>query len=192
MQNVLKILKKGLLERNKLLTKLSKDKYLKSFLSSAAAYLNKSIRDNEVVFTAGNGGSKSHADHLTAELVGRYKKNRRPFNSISLGSNASLITCIGNDFGFDEIFSREFEANNKYGDILFVFTTSGSSPNILKLLQKANELNMVTFVITGNTGGAAKTLADYSYIVPSNDTALIQDAHQIILHLLCEMIDDET
>lgn len=196
MVSATKTLKKGLLERSKLLSEMSKDKKLEKFIEDILNELTWAFAVGDTVFTCGNGGSKSTADHFVAELVGRYKKDRKPLSAISLGSNTSILTCVSNDWSYDSVFSRELDAlaggqNQNGNDLLIAFSTSGNSKNIIKVLEKAIlEKGMPTFLITGKDGGKAAKLCRNSYIVPSEDTALIQEATEMIMHIICERIDE--
>jgi D-sedoheptulose 7-phosphate isomerase len=140
------------------------------------------------VMTCGNGGSASDAMHLAEELVVRFRKNRRALAAMAL-CDPTAITCAGNDFGFDTIFSRQVEAFGNPGDMLVVFTTSGNSPNIEKALQAAKKLDLLTCGFLGRDGGAAKARCDIQLIVPSEYTARIQEGHKLLYHTLCQWID---
>ena len=141
------------------------------------------------ILTAGNGGSAADAMHLAEELVGRYKGNRRALAAVALNSDATALTCIANDFSFDEIYSRQIEALGRRGDVLVVFSTSGNSPNILNALAAAKQCGMVTVAMLGKTGGKAKGRADHEIIIASPDGARVQEAHTLILHLWLELIE---
>ncbi len=140
------------------------------------------------VLTAGNGGSASDAMHLAEELVVRFKKNRRALAAMAL-CDPTAITCAGNDFGFDTIFSRQVEAFGNPGDIFVGFTTSGNSANILKAFELAKKQGMITCGFLGRDGGAAKALCDYPLVVPAESTARIQEGHKLLYHALCEWVD---
>jgi D-sedoheptulose 7-phosphate isomerase len=141
------------------------------------------------IFWCGNGGSASDAEHLAAELVGRFERNRRPLNSIALTTNSSAITAISNDFGFQHIFERQIEALGRKGDVLISISTSGESLNVIKGIEKAKSLEMKTISLLGKEGGAALKLSDYSVVVNSNVTAHIQEAHIAIGQALCGQIE---
>jgi len=147
------------------------------------------LQANYNIFWCGNGGSASDAEHLAAELVGRFERNRRPLNSIALTTNSSTVTAISNDFGFDKIFERQIEALGHEGDILISISTSGESLNIVKAIQKARSLNMTTISLLGKNGGEALKLSDYSIVVNSNITSHIQEAHIAIGQALCGQIE---
>ncbi len=138
------------------------------------------------VLTAGNGGSAAEALHMAEEFVGRFRNNRRSLPSVSLAADPTAITCIGNDFGFDEIFSRQVEGLGQPDDILVVFSTSGKARNLLRAIEAARERGMRTLAILGRNGGPLAGVADLEIIVPGEATERIQEVHQVILHLLLD------
>ena len=140
------------------------------------------------VLVAGNGGSCADAMHLAEELSVRFQKNRKGLAAIAL-CDASVITCAGNDFGYDNIFSRQVEALGNPGDIFIAFTTSGNSPNMLRAIERAKSQQLISVAFLGKDGGKAKGLCDIEFIIPSNATSRIQEAHKILYHTLCEWID---
>lgn len=140
------------------------------------------------VLVAGNGGSAADAMHLAEELSVRFNKTRRALAAIALCDPAA-ITCAGNDLGFESIFSRQVEALGNAGDILVVFSTSGSSPNILKAIGQAKSQNVMTVAFLGKDGGKAKGTCDIEFIIPSKVTARVQEGHKILYHTLCDWID---
>ncbi len=137
---------------------------------------------------AGNGGSAADAMHLAEELVVRFQKNRRALAAMAL-CDATAITCAGNDFGFDQVFSRQVEAFGNPGDVFIGFTTSGNSANILKAFEVAKHQGMVTAGFLGADGGKARPLCDIALLVPSPVTARVQEGHKVLYHSLCEWID---
>ncbi len=139
----------------------------------------------------GNGGSASDAQHLATELTVRYKGNRRALAAIALTTDTSALTAIGNDFGFDELFSRQIEALGKPGDVAIAITTSGKSPNILKALTQARQMGLVAAALGGKGGGGLNGLADPLLVVPSDTTARIQEMHIMLGQMLCGAIEFE-
>jgi D-sedoheptulose 7-phosphate isomerase len=160
-------------------------------IHSLGKLLSKTLLDGGTVFWCGNGGSASDSQHLSAELVGRFKKNRRPLRSVALTTDTSALTCIANDFSYDDVFSRQVEALGRPGDLLVCISTSGKSENILRALKSATKMGMKTCALLGKGGGTAKELADHSITIPSDTTARIQEAHILIGHILCELIERE-
>lgn len=144
--------------------------------------------DRSIIF-CGNGGSASDANHLCAELVGRFLAHRKSLSALSLSSNSASITAIANDYGFDRIFSRQIEGVGREGDVLVVLSTSGNSLNIINALSCANSSGIRTLGFLGMDGGSAAGLCDHKIIVPSLSTARIQEAHILIGHILCELIE---
>jgi D-sedoheptulose 7-phosphate isomerase len=140
------------------------------------------------VLVAGNGGSASDAMHLAEELVARFEKNRRALAAMAL-CDPTVITCAGNDFGFDTIFSRQVEAFGNAGDVLVVFSTSGNSPNILRAIEAAKRQSLVTAAFLGRDGGKAQGTCDIELIVPAQKSHRIQEGHKILYHALCEWVD---
>lgn len=149
------------------------------------------LRGGNTLFACGNGGSATDSMHLCEELVGRYRGDRRPLPAVSLNTDTSVLTCIANDYGYDVIFSRQIEALGKAGDILVGFSTSGNSANIYKAFEVAKAKGATTILLGGKDGGTIKAIADYSIIVPSNNTARIQELHTFILHNWLEHVEVE-
>ncbi len=147
------------------------------------------LHAGHTLYACGNGGSATDAMHLTQELIGRYRSNRPPLPAVCLNSDGGAITCIANDFGYDQVFARQISALGQAGDVLVCFSTSGQSPNILAVLQAARARNMITAALLGKDGGAARPLADHTIIVPSYSTARIQEVHTLLLHCICEQIE---
>lgn len=144
------------------------------------------------LLTCGNGGSAADALHFAEELVGRYRSDRRPLPSICLNADMGALTCIANDFGYDQIFARQIAALGQPGDVLVVFSTSGGSPNILAALRVAKTRGLLCIALLGKDGGPARTLADHALIVPSQNTARIQEIHGLLLHAFCEELEQRT
>ena len=141
------------------------------------------------LFTFGNGGSAAEAQHLAAELVGRYERDRRPLPAVALSADPSVVTCIGNDESFEEIFARQVRASARPGDMVIGFTTSGRSANVVRGLEAARRQGAATVLFGGGDGAAAAAHADHALIVPSRTTARIQEMHLLLLHLLAEQVD---
>lgn len=142
------------------------------------------------VLAAGNGGSASEAMHLAEELTGRYRSNRKALPAVALCSDGAALTCIGNDFGFDSIFSRQVEALGRKGDLLAVFSTSGNSPNLVRAVESARRRGMRVIALLGRDGGALAGRADVELVVGVQATARIQEAHQVVMHLLLDAVEE--
>ena len=141
------------------------------------------------VYTFGNGGSSADAAHFAEELVGRFKRDRRPLPAQSLSVDASALTCIANDYSYDEVFERQVRAFARAGDVVIGFSTSGRSPNVVRGLAAGRELGATTVLFAGGSGGAAAEHADVALIVPSESTARIQEMHVLLLHVILEQVD---
>lgn len=161
-------------------------------VDAGAAMLAQCIRNRRTIFTCGNGGSAADAAHMAEEFVGRYLKERRSLPAVCLNSDGALLTCIGNDYGFERLFSRQVEALGREGDVLVVFSTSGNSQNILLAMQAARQQGMKVLALLGKTGGPAKALADVAIVIPSEITARIQEMHTLIMHVWLEGFEPET
>lgn len=142
------------------------------------------------ILVCGNGGSAADAQHFAAELTGRYVKERRPLAGIALTTDTSALTAIGNDYGYEQVFSRQVEALGRPGDVLVGISTSGNSPNVLRAVASAKGLGMHTIGILGRDGGTLKEAVHDALIVPSRITARIQEIHEMVFHFWCEAIDE--
>lgn len=149
----------------------------------------KRLQAGKTIFACGNGGSATDSMHLCEELVGRYRGDRRPLPAVSLNTDTSVLTCIANDYGFDQIFSRQVEALVKEGDVVVGFSTSGNSENIYTALRAASTKGATTVLLSGGDGGRIKQIADHTVIVPDNNTARIQEIHTFILHTWLEEVE---
>lgn len=147
------------------------------------------LNKNGTIFWCGNGGSMADASHLAAELLGKYEKERPPFKSIALGQDNGVLTCIANDYNFDQIFARELEGLANKNDFLILISTSGKSKNIIEAAKTANRIGMKSFALLGKDGGEVSKLISSNYIVPENKTSIIQEVHIIIGHIICEFVE---
>jgi len=181
------LIQSSILEHQKLINKTSKR--LINDIDIASKHIVKTLKKNKTIFFAGNGGSAADSQHMAAELVGRFKKNRKPLKAISLTTDTSIITAVGNDFGFETVFSRQLEALGTNGDLLICSSTSGNSPNILNVLKVAKKKKIKTISLLGNNGGKCKRYSDISIVIPSDNTARIQELHILVGHIICEIID---
>lgn len=145
---------------------------------------------NKVLF-CGNGGSAADAQHLAAELIGRFQKERRSLASIALTTDTSILTAVANDYGYDEVFARQVEGLGRSGDVLIGISTSGNSANVVKAALKARDTGMHTIAFTGEGGGKLKDICDITFAVPSKVTARIQEMHIMVGHIICELVEEE-
>lgn len=178
----------GLVALAALATQVAQD-HAETIAAIADAY-SATLGAGGTLLFAGNGGSAADAQHLAAEYVVRYRSNRPPLRAVALTTDTSLLTACANDMGFDEVFARQVEALGRPGDILSLHSTSGESPNVIRAGQtaKAHGVSVVAFL--GKSGGPLKDLADLVLIVPSHDTARIQEIHLAVEHLICEMVEE--
>lgn len=158
-------------------------------ISKIASILINCLKNDGTIFFCGNGGSASDSQHLAAELVGRYKNNRRPLKSIALNNDSAVMTCIANDFGYENIFSRQISGLASKKDILFIISTSGNSKNINNAIDAAKEMGLITIGLLGKNGGDSAKKVDSSIIIDSDITARIQEMHIMIGHMLCDLIE---
>ena len=185
----IKIIKRNLNEHSKTIQLIGQDLIEK--ISKSSEIMSKSLKNGGTIFWCGNGGSASDSMHLSAELIGRLKKNRIPLRSISLSSNPATITCISNDFGFENLFSRQIQALGKKDDILVSISTSGNSKNIIKAINQAKVNKLKTISLLGNKGGKCRGKSNIDLIVNSKSTARIQEVHITIGQIICELIEKD-
>jgi D-sedoheptulose 7-phosphate isomerase len=159
-------------------------------IAEAATAIVNCLRVGGKLIVFGNGGSASDAQHMVAELVGRYAVKRQALAAIALTTNASSLTAIANDFGFEEIFARQLEALAKPQDVVLAISTSGNSPNVLRALETAKILGLKRIGLTGNDGGKLRDFVDICVIVPSTSTPRIQEAHSLVIHILCGIVEN--
>ncbi len=156
---------------------------------AAADLMVRTLKTGRKVLTAGNGGSAAEAMHMAEELTGRYKFNRPSLPGIALTADGTALTCIGNDFGFDEVFSRQIEGLGAEGDLLVLFSTSGKAANLSRALDTARARGLRVLAVLGRDGGPMRGRADVEILAPGASTANIQECHQVILHLLLEAVE---
>ena len=158
-------------------------------IQRAAEMITESLRGGGKIHFCGNGGSAADAQHLAAELSGRFYFDRPPLNAEALHCNTSYLTAVGNDYGYDLIFSRLLRGTAKAGDVIVGISTSGNSKNILNAFEVAKEMGVKIIAMTGETGGAMKDYADILLNVPSKDTPRIQESHIMLGHIICELVE---
>lgn len=149
------------------------------------------LKNGGKIMFCGNGGSAADSQHLAAELTGRFIHDRRPLAAIALSTDSSALTCIGNDYSFDEVFARQVSGLGRAGDLLIGISTSGNSRNVIRAVEEAQKLGMQTIGLLGRDGGLLRSLCDHSIVVPSSVTARIQECHILIGHTLCGLIEQE-
>jgi len=177
-------------EHNNIFQEMSKDTELHNTIIKIIDLITFTLKNGNKILICGNGGSAADSQHLAAEFVGRFKKERQALNVEALSTNTSILTAIGNDYSFDKIFSRQVEAKGNPLDILIGISTSGNSPNIIEALKQAKSQNMFTIALTGdNENTQCEQYADYIIKIPSKDTARIQEAHIFAIHVICEYVE---
>ena len=170
--------------------KILEDEGLINSLHEVAGECIAAFRRGNRVLLAGNGGSAADAQHIAAEFVGRYAFDRPGLPAIALTADTSMLTAIGNDYGFDQIFCRQLEANGRKGDVFIGISTSGNSPNVIAALQRARELDITTIGLTGQNGGEIQAHCDYCIQVPSMSTPRIQESHIMLAHIICDLVEE--
>jgi phosphoheptose isomerase len=158
-------------------------------IRSAAQLIQETLLNGKKVLTCGNGGSAADSSHLATEIACRFIGDRRPFPAISLSADGGLLTATGNDYSFEQVFSRQVIAFGAQGDVLIALSTSGQSENIRRALEQAKALDLHSVALLGRDGGRCRGIASIELIVPQSLTARIQEAHKVIIHLLCELIE---
>ncbi|MFC1666656.1 SIS domain-containing protein [Candidatus Omnitrophota bacterium] len=184
--------------RKKIASRIHESVYVKqallktqvSAIEELARTMSHTIKRGNKIIIFGNGGSASDSIHIAAELVGRFHKERKALPAVALAANISSLTALGNDYGFDYIFERQIEALGKKGDLALGISTSGKSKNVIRGILKASKMKMKTAVLTGKAKERLSQIADISIKVPSNNTPRIQEAHILIGHIVCEIVED--
>jgi D-sedoheptulose 7-phosphate isomerase len=163
---------------------------LSSSVSDAIDMIYSSLAAGGQLLIAGNGGSAADAQHIAAELTGRFLRERQPLRALALHGNTSALTAIGNDYGYEYVFAREFSAHARPGDVLLAITTSGNSLNILRTIEAARKINVKVIGLTGKSGGKMRNTCDLCVCVPSTSTPRIQEMHITIGHTICELLEE--
>lgn len=160
-------------------------------IEQVGSYITKTLQDGHKIMLCGNGGSAADAQHLAAEIVGRFQKEREAFPALALTVDTSVLTAVANDYGYDTVFSRQVQGLGQAGDVLIGISTSGNSKNIIAAIAEARKKNMIIVGFTGAGGGKMADLCDVCLAVPSNVTARIQEMHIMIGHILCEIAEEK-
>jgi D-sedoheptulose 7-phosphate isomerase len=165
------------------------DLHIADTIATIAELTANAMQAGRKLLVAGNGGSAADAQHLVAEFVVRLSDNRPALRAIALTTDSSILTACGNDFGFDQIFSRQIESLGQPGDVFLGISTSGNSPNILRALEQAREMDIITVGFSGSGGGQMRDLCDYNVIIPSTTTMNIQECHLALEHIFCMLVE---
>ncbi|MGK7395344.1 MAG: D-sedoheptulose-7-phosphate isomerase [Candidatus Cyclobacteriaceae bacterium M3_2C_046] len=158
-------------------------------IQQAYQLIRNALMTGNKIFFCGNGGSAADAQHLAAEFTGRFRRERRALAGLALTTDTSVLTAIGNDYHFDQVFSRQLEALASPGDVLYAISTSGNSPNVVNAVETAKQMECITIGLSGSGGGKMQAICQLSLSVPSTDTARIQEMHILIGHIICHLID---
>jgi D-sedoheptulose 7-phosphate isomerase len=170
---------------------IKKSSSLSSEINNSVHLIINSIKNGNKLFLFGNGGSAADAQHIAAELIGRFKLERKSFPAIALTTDTSILTSLGNDYSYDVVFSRQCESLVEDGDVVIGISTSGNSKNVELGLIAAKQRGAKTIGLLGNNGGIIKSISDISIIVDSNDTANIQESHRVIYHIICDLVEKQ-
>ena len=185
------VIRQRIFESISVKSELLKDVAYLEAVSAAASAISQAIQRGNKVLFFGNGGSAADAQHLAAELVGRFLQEGRALPAIALTTNTSVLTAIANDYSYEFVFARQLEALGTRGDVAMGITTSGNSPNILKAMESASAKGLVTIGLTGASGGKLRPLVTHCLCIPSDDTPRIQECHILSGHILCEIIESQ-
>jgi D-sedoheptulose 7-phosphate isomerase len=172
-------------------TNLSNDNKIISKIEQVVLLCVKAYGNNQRILFCGNGGSASDAQHIAAELSGRFLRDRKPLFAEALHVNSSYLTAVSNDYGFEYSYSRILESAGREGDILVALSTSGNSKNVLKAIEKANSIGMISVGLSGLNGGEMQSLCNVMINIASKDTARIQEAHILVGHIICQLIEEK-
>jgi len=176
---------------NSSIEEIKKSTNLVDFINSSITEIIKSIKNGHKLITFGNGGSAADSQHIAAELIGRYKLERKSIPAISLTTDSSILTSLANDYSFDVVFSRQCESIVSKGDVVLGISTSGNSTNVLEGLKISKTKGAITIGLLGNDGGKIKEFVDIPIIVDSDNTARIQEVHRVLYHIICELVEKE-
>jgi D-sedoheptulose 7-phosphate isomerase len=188
LNNNMSVFLKNIAEHNEVLAKLQN---LEGDVQCAGQLAAQTLRNGGKILFCGNGGSAADSQHLAAELTGRFIKDRRPLAAIALSTDTSALTCIGNDYSFEEVFARQVAGLGRTEDLLIAISTSGNSGNVLRAVEEAHKIGMQTVGLLGRDGGKLGSLCSHRIVVPSQITARIQECHILIGHTLCGIIEQE-
>ena len=180
-------IRKQLQDHRALIELLERD--MAPMIAEMGSLISAALTNGNKLLVMGNGGSAADSQHFVAEIVGRFKMERKALPAVALSTDTSILTAIGNDYGFDSIFSRQVEALAAPGDIVVGLSTSGNSPNVLKALNAAREQGCRTIGLLGKDGGSIRSACDLALVVPSTDTPRIQEGHITIIHIVCDLVE---
>jgi D-sedoheptulose 7-phosphate isomerase len=177
-------------EAQRVMAAMLADQAIQSTMAAAAEACIACLKNGGKLLLAGNGGSAADAQHIAGEFVSRFAFDRPGLPAIALTTDTSILTAIGNDYGYEKLFTRQVQAHGDKGDIFIAYSTSGKSPNILAALEEARKLGLVCIGLTGNRGGPMREMCEFTFEVPSGDTPKIQEGHLVLGHILCGLIEN--
>jgi len=177
-------------EAQRVMAAMLEDKALFNNVEKAAEACINCMNQGGKILLAGNGGSAADAQHIAGEFVSRFAFDRPGLSAFALTTDTSILTAVGNDYGYEKLFSRQVQSHGKAGDVFIGYSTSGKSPNILRAFEEARSLGVITIGMTGNRGGPMRDLCDYIFEVPSSDTPKIQEGHLVLGHILCGLVEN--
>ena len=187
----MKMIRKRIQESIEVKQGILSDDGIVAAIGEAAELCIKALGDDKKLLLCGNGGSAGDAQHIAAELSGRFIKNRKALYAEALHVNSSALTAVANDFGYDEVYARQVEAKGRKGDVLIAISTSGNSPNVVRAIEQAKQQGMEVIGLTGSAKSKTSELCELTIQVPSTDTARIQEAHILIGHIICELVETQ-
>ena len=180
-------IKKQLQDHRALIDLLERE--MAPLIAEMSSMISAALTNGNKLLVMGNGGSAADSQHFVAEIVGRFKMERKALPAVALSTDTSILTAIGNDYGFESIFSRQVEALAAHGDIVVGLSTSGNSPNVLKALNAARQRGSRTIGLLGKDGGSIKAVCDLALVMPSTDTPRIQEGHITVIHIVCDLVE---
>jgi D-sedoheptulose 7-phosphate isomerase len=187
--NVQEVINARFLEHEKLIHRVMGSKRLMKNLEDAAGLMKMTLASGRKIMFCGNGGSAADAQHWAAEIVGRFKKEREGMAGLALTTDTSILTAVGNDYGFDRIFARQVEGLGQEGDLLLAISTSGNSANVIQAIEAARKKGIRVIGFTARTGGKMAEMCDILLNVPEDNTARVQEIHELMGHILCELVE---
>lgn len=176
-------------DKENILKRLRNNGYLQ-FVEDVGALIQNTLEKGNKIILAGNGGSAADAQHFAGELVGRFMMERPALTAISLCVDPSVVTCIANDYGYDQVFARQLEGNGRPGDVFIAISTGGNSRNLINAVRAGRDRGIKTVGFLGRDGGALKKMCDYALVVPSDSTPRIQEIHTLTIHILCRLLEE--
>ncbi|MDO4188673.1 MAG: D-sedoheptulose 7-phosphate isomerase [Lachnospiraceae bacterium] len=187
--NINEIIKSQISDSVDVKNKIYEDEVLLNTIADASDKITECYKNGHMLLLCGNGGSAGDAQHIAGEMVARFRIERKALSALAFNTNSSVVTAIGNDYEYNKIFERQVEAFGHKGDVLIAISTSGNSESVVRAINKAKEMGITTVSLLGKNGGDCKDISDYAIVVPSDDTARIQESHIMIGHIICDLVE---